>query len=115
MVEGSVSVSVSQKDDSEKKLAPIHPGCKSPYFGELSLLEKVQVTATIKAEKDCLLLFLKPESFLTFLGIVPDAVKENLKQTIRKRAKRALGSMVSDVIDPQHVGSGIELMADGEK
>ena len=87
---------------------------KSPYFGELSLLEKVQVTATITAETDCLLLFLKPEPFLTFLGIVPDSVKTNLKNTIKQRAKRALGSMVSDVLDPVHVGLGVELNLDND-
>ena len=110
MVDGKVRVSVSNNDGTIKSLHPIDPESKSPYFGELSLLEKVQVTATITAEKDCLLLYLKPESFMTFLGIVPDSVKENLKKTIRKRAKRALGSMVSDVIDPVHVGSGMELV-----
>ena len=109
MVDGKVRVSVSNNDGSTKMLHPIEPESKSPYFGELSLLEKVQVTATITAEKDCLLLYLEPESFLTFLGIVPDSIKKNLKSTIRKRAKRALGSMVSDIIDPVHVGSGMEL------
>ena len=106
MVDGKVRVSTSNNDGSITTRHPIDPESKSPYFGELSLLEKVQVTATITAEKDCLLLYLKPEPFLTFLGIVPDSVKTNLKNTIKKRAKRALGSMVSDVLDPVHVGLG---------
>jgi signal-transduction protein with cAMP-binding, CBS, and nucleotidyltransferase domain len=112
MVDGTVRVSTSNNDGSIKKLHPIDPKSKSPYFGELSLLEKVQVTATITAEKDCLLLYLKPEPFLTFLGIVPNSVKKSLKDTIKKRARRALGSQVSDILDPEHVGLGIELVLD---
>jgi CRP-like cAMP-binding protein len=114
MIDGRVRVSVTHNDGSIKRLHSIDPESKSPYFGELSLLEKVQVTATITAETDCLLLFLKPEPFLTFLGIVPDSVKTNLKNTIKQRAKRALGSMVSDVLDPVHVGLGVELNLDND-
>ena len=115
MCDGAVRVSTSNEDGTMNDLHTITKDSRAPYFGELSLLEKVQVTATITAESDCLLLFLPPDSFTTFLGIVPGSVKGNLRKTIRKRAKRALGSMVADVIDPQHVGTGIELDHDSEE
>ena len=38
-----------------------------------------------------------------------------LNEGLAQRAKRALGSMVADVIDPQHVGTGIELDHDSDE
>ena len=94
----------TREGGSAEQLRRIDRESMQPYFGELSLIERIPVTATVTATSDCMLLHLSPIAFRNFLNIVPDSVKTNLREAIQNRARHGLSHKVADVVDASHVG-----------
>jgi cAMP-dependent protein kinase regulator len=105
LADGEVSVTT----DSYAKVVTISSTSDDNFFGELALIEKIPVSATVKATKDTLLLHVSPTAFQNFLQIVTPEVRHEIANTIRVRAKAMLSDTVSDLVDPKNVALGENL------
>ena len=105
LADGEVSVTT----DSDSKVITLTGSSKDNFFGELALIERIPVSATVTAAKDSLLLHVSPSAFQNFLQMVTPEVRQDIAKTIRARAKSMLSKQVSDLVDPSNVALGEEL------
>jgi len=105
LADGEVRVTT----DSYAKTVTISSQSDDNFFGELALIEKIPVSATVTATKESLLLHVSPTAFQNFLQMVTPEVRHEIANTIRSRAKAMLSDTVSDLVDPKNVALGNEL------
>ena len=82
---------------------------ESNYFGEIALVERIPISATVTAVTDCMMMRLKPQAFTNFLRIVSSEVRAELRKAIKARAKHMLSAEVEDLVDPKWVAVSSEL------
>ena len=102
LADGEVSVTT----DSDSKVVTLSASSNDNFFGELALIERIPVSATVTAVKDSLLLHVSPTAFQNFLQMVTPEVRRDIAKTIRARAKSMLSKQVSDLVDPSNVALG---------
>ena len=105
LADGEVSVTT----DSNSKVINLAASSDDNFFGDLALIERIPVSATVTAVKDSLLLHVSPNAFQNFLQMVTPEVRHGIAKTIRTRAKSMLSKHVSDLVDPSNVALGNEL------
>jgi len=102
VVEGDVDVST----DTGAKSKTITSGGEAPYFGEVALIEKIPISATVTASTQVLCLKITPGAFKNFLQIVPADVRHQIAKVVKQRANSMLSSKVADIVDPKNVALG---------
>jgi CRP-like cAMP-binding protein len=79
--EGEVKVSKMSDDGREKVLEILGPGA---FFGEMTLVDCLPRSASVKATKDCQLLALSRSDFVAILRRMPDICFELLRELSRR-------------------------------
>lgn len=80
---------------------------KGNYFGEISLLEKIPRTATVRVLEETLLLKLGAGPFDNFLSLLTPESRAVIAKEVRSRARTMLGVAVEDLLDPAQVAIGL--------